>query len=363
MIEFDDRFAERCANDQTGPVGLTLRQKLLPVEGPDAVVFPPTYAFSASHTGPPYNMDTLSDGTKVATIDSVGAQANRLEPLFKPAEGGDGRESARQAGAPGDDHVRRRGGIHSRRRAPLGRRAHPFHGAWDRREQGLSSISGHRRRILYRKTGAGHRSCSAPGIHVRRGRSCPRILQSVVRAWDIDPLTRSAQYNPPVDYAALEVFSEDEKKKVEAEAEKAGGKAKSPLAQRGFVHVPAPEQHGGILIHGEIRRDVTINLIALRRLHGDDGSLLRRYLLGLAVAAATAPLDGFLRQGCLITPDPASPAVWEAVERDGAREQVALDAKNAVAFAQQAAMKFGVAASRTVAFDKALAKSDAKKKA
>ena len=78
MTEFDDTFAENCANnDSDGPVALTLRQKLLPVEGPDAVIFPPTYA------GIGYNVDTLSDGTKVATIDSVGAQANRMEPIFK----------------------------------------------------------------------------------------------------------------------------------------------------------------------------------------------------------------------------------------------------------------------------------------
>ena len=31
----------------------------------------------------------------------------------------------------------------------------------------------------------------------------PRIVQSVIRAWDIDILTRSAQYNPALDYAAL----------------------------------------------------------------------------------------------------------------------------------------------------------------
>jgi CRISPR-associated protein Csb1 len=31
----------------------------------------------------PYNIDTLSDGTRVCTIDSVGSQANRMEPIFK----------------------------------------------------------------------------------------------------------------------------------------------------------------------------------------------------------------------------------------------------------------------------------------
>src|SRR4029077_13620884 len=60
----------------------------------------------------------------------------------------------------------------------------------------------------------------------------PRVVQAVIRAWDVTKIHRSAQYVPPVDYAALEVFSDEDKKKAE-------GDAKSPMAQRGFVHVPS----------------------------------------------------------------------------------------------------------------------------
>src|SRR6476661_9494116 len=65
------------ADDLNGPVALHLKQKLLPVEGEGGVIFPPTYADIG------YNIDELSDGTKVVTIDSVGSQANRMEPIFK----------------------------------------------------------------------------------------------------------------------------------------------------------------------------------------------------------------------------------------------------------------------------------------
>ena len=363
MIEFDDRLAERFANEPAGPVGLTLRQKLLPVEGPDAVIFPPTYAFSAGHAGPPYNLDTLSDGTKVATIDSVGAQANRLEPLFKPAEAG--AVENRLAGLVPQVTIE-----HDRGSVSILDAGHRLGDALIRStELGAETNEAFRQ---YLDTGdASAIARLAPtslvfGVWDSRetGAKLPRILQSVIRAWDVDPLTRSAQYTAPVDYAALDVFSEEKKKKVEAEAEKAGGRPKSPLAKRGFVHVPAPAQHGGVVVHGEIRREVTINLIALRRLRGGgDGSVLRRYVLGLTLAAATAPLDGFLRQGCLVTPDPDAPARWEIVGRDGAREGVTLDEDTALAFAQRAAEGFGVAAERTVVFDKALAKSDANKEA
>ena len=66
------------ADDKTGPVALHLKQELVSVEaGSHPVIFPPTYADIG------YNIDELSNGTKVVTIDSVGAQANRIEPIFK----------------------------------------------------------------------------------------------------------------------------------------------------------------------------------------------------------------------------------------------------------------------------------------
>lgn len=341
-MNFDTKLMERCANDPKGPVALTLRQKLLPVEGPDAVIFPPTYA------GIGYNIDILSDGTKVATVDSVGSQANRLEPVFEQEPYadlvpdvsityGNGKSlSILQAGHRlGDALVRSTEIANDVREAftgfldtgdcePIAKLAPTslVFGVWDSRDTQAK---------------------------------LPRIVQSVIRAWHVDTLNRSAQYNPPVDYAELEVFSEKEKEKQE-------GNAKSPLAQRGFVHVPATGEHGGVVVHGEIRRDLTVNLIALRRLESKSGDSLRRYILGLALAAATAPLDGFLRQGCLITPDPDVSANWEIVERNGTRESVALDADAVLDMAREAALAFGVGSALSVKFDKKLAQADAKKK-
>ena len=350
--EFDDVFVERCATDPAGPVALTLRQKYLPVEGADSVIFPPTYA------GIGYNVDKLSDGTKVATIDSVGAQANRMEPLFKPAAGGEP-ENPCAALAPqvtityGND-----------KSVSLLEAGHRLGDALVRSTE-LGEEANRAFRTFLDNDDASAIARIAPtslvfGVWDSRDTlaKLPRIVQSVIRAWDIDDLKRSAQYNPPVDYAELEVFSERDKEKQE-------GKPGTDLAKRGFVHVPATGEHGGVVVHGEIRRDTTVNLIALRRLRGDDGTALRRYVLGLALVAATAPLDGFLRQGCLITPDPDAPGAWMSVGRDGVREAVALDENGALALAQKACRDFyrGVPPARTVKFDKALAKKDAAKKA
>lgn len=336
---------DQWATDPNGPVALHLKQKLLPVEGEGGVIFPPTYADIG------YNIDTLSDGTKVATIDSVGSQANRMEPMFKQAEYaglvpqieieyGDNRTiSIFEVGHRlGDALIRStdlkdeaqrafKDLLHSGNAQPIAKLAPTslVFGVWDSRDTQAK---------------------------------LPRLVQSVIRAWGVDELTRSAQYNPPIDYSALDVFSDEEKAKQE-------GDPKSPLAKRGFVHVPSGSAPGGIVCRNGIEQDITINLVALRRLQAErpaDTEKMRRYLLGLSLVAATAPLDGFLRQGCLLVPDMT--ASWHVIERSGQRSTAhELTHDFAKRYATEKTEVFGVGASKTgdqaVKFDKNLAKADA----
>ena len=350
MTAFDDAFADACANDPAGPVALTLRQNLLPVEGAGSVIFPPTYADIG------YNIDTLSDGTKVAAIDSVGAQANRMEPLFLAA--GPGEPENRLAGLVPQVTIT----YGNNKSVSILEAGHRLGDALIRSSE-LAEDAQRAFSTFLEADDASIIARLAPtslifGAWDSRDTQAklPRVVQSTIRAWDVDPLKRSAQYNPPVNYAELDVFSEDEQKKQE-------GNTKSLLAQRGFVHVPASEQHGGVVVRGEIRREVTVNLIALRRLRGEGGPGMRRYVLGLALVAATAPLDGYLRQGCLLAPDPDELATWAAVSRDGIRVEIDLDGDAAFAFARKAAEAFGVGPDRAVAFDRKRAQDDAKKKA
>lgn len=332
-----DAILDSWATDSSAPVALHLKQRLLPVEGEGGVIFPPTYADIG------YNIDTLSDGTKVATIDSVGSQANRMEPIFQREPysklvpqidiiyGEDKRLSILEAGHRLGDAIIRSTALQQQAQAAF---------------------------TLFLGTGdASDIARLAPtslvfGVWDSRdtGAKLPRIVQSVVRAWSVDVLTRSAQYNPALDYAALEVFSEDEKK--------AEGRTESPLAQRGFVHVPATAAHGGVVARGPIERDVTVNLLALRRLRGTQDEELRRYVLGLSLLAAIEPMDAFLRQGCLLVPDVARAPAWTLVERTGERKPVLLDQGPVIAYSEKAATVFGVGESKTVVFDKALAKVD-----
>lgn len=343
---------DQWATDPNGPVALYLKQKLLPVEGEGGVIFPPTYADIG------YNIDTLSDGTKVATIDSVGSQANRMEPMFKQLgyaslvpqieiECGDSRKvSIFEVGHRLGDALIRSTNLK------------------DEAQQAFKTLldSGNAQAIAKLAP-----TSLVFGVWDSRDTSAkvPRLVQSVIRAWGVDKLTRSATYNPPLDYSALEVFSAEDKTAAENDS-------KNPLSQRGFVNALNTAAHGGI-ISNRIEQDITVNLVALRRIRAgstDETKKLRRYLLGLSLVAATAPLDGFLRQGCLLTPAPDSLASWKLVNRDGKREDIALTHEAAKIYAVTAATSFVVGASKVgskaIKFEKDAAKNDvaeSKKKA
>ncbi len=331
--------------DRDAPVALTLRQVLQSVEGDGpVVVFPPTYADLKEN----YNIDTLADGTRVVTIDSVGSQANRLEPLFLPGHDNPLAELVPQLtmsyGANktvnllevghrlGDASVRS-----SDFKDEAARAFETYQNSGD-----ASEIA----RLAPTSLVFGVWDSRASGVKL------PRILQSVIRGWNVERLTRSAQFNPAVSYEKEGLLTKADREDAEKKQDK------SPAAQRGFIHVPATEAHGGVLVHGDIERRVTINLVALRRLQGHDSSALRRYILSLALVAASAELDGDLRQGCLLVPDPERTTPWQAVSRSGTRSAVTLNHTELVALAQEAKKAFGTEANRQASLRKDLIAED-----
>src|SRR5271163_4367914 len=78
-----DRFLS-----DSGPAALVMREQLMGVEGESSAVFPATFAAQEGAERDPkkfqggYNIDVFPDGKSVCLIDSVGSQANRLEPIF-----------------------------------------------------------------------------------------------------------------------------------------------------------------------------------------------------------------------------------------------------------------------------------------
>jgi CRISPR-associated protein Csb1 len=365
MLTYD--IIHSWADDQKGPVALYLKQKLVSVEeGDHTVIFPPTYADIG------YNIDTLSDGTKVATIDSVGSQANRIEPIFKRTGNDDsGKEKNLLASLVPQIEI----SYGDQKKISILEAGHRLgdaiircvsKGEKDNTDSGFDLRQAAQEAFFdfLNENDATAIAKLAPtslvfGVWDSRDTQAklPRIVKSEIRAWDVEEIHRSAQYTPAIDYAALEVFGEEEKAKQE-------GDPKSPLAKRGFVHVPAGKAVGGVIVRGIIEKDVTINLIALRRLTGKDDNesqKLRRYILGLSLVAATAPLDLFLRQGCLLVPDHQTPSQWKQVKRNGVREPIGLTEEIATGYATEEAESFGVGPKREVVFDKARAKEDAVK--
>ncbi|MCP5352275.1 MAG: type I-U CRISPR-associated protein Cas7 [Chromatiales bacterium] len=346
-----DDIINAWADDPNGPVALHMTQTLLPIEGEGGVIFPPTYADMKND-----GIDTLADGRTVVTVDSVGSQANRIEPIFRRADEGEPENPLAKL-VPQIDIAYGEGKTVSI--LEVGHRL----GDALVRSSNLQEIANQAFAHFLDNGDASEIAKLAPtsivfGAWDSRDTQAklPRILQAVIRAWDVDAIKRSAQYNPAIDYAELDVFDAAEKEKQE-------GNPKSPLAQRGFVHVPASNVFGGVVARGPIERQITVNLIALRRLRGDGANTqsLRRYILGLALVGATEPLDGFLRQGCLLTGNPDNPATWETVGRDGVRTVVELDQARALSYATQARNAFPVMDDTRYDFSKAAAKADVKK--
>jgi CRISPR-associated protein Csb1 len=178
----------------------------------------------------------------------------------------------------------------------------------------------------------------------------PRLLAATIRAYNVAKLTRSAQYNPAVEYVEEGLLDETENKDV-----------LKAYSERGFRHVPASATHGGVIAKGDIRREVTLQIAALRLLRGttdEETRKLRAYLLGLALVAFTKPPVGFLRQGCNLVLDGERKPESKVVFPDGRREPSGLTHEGALAFARKAASAFGVGQSKTAKFDPKLAKSD-----
>lgn len=330
-----------------GPAALVLKQPLMPVEGKDGVFFPPTYAEGDGFAGG-YNIDTDASGRSVALIDSVGSQANRIEPIFGTEEfrhlvpqlvvsAGERSVSILEAGHRAGDALVRCSSLHEELR-------NAFQGVQKGDATNLAKLAP---------------TSLVFGVWDSRDTQAklPRLVASTIRAYDVQELKRSAVYAPPVNYADFDVFSEEDKQKAE-------GDNKNPLSKRGFVNALASRSHGGIIAHGGILRTATLGLAALRLIHaGSDPEktlTLRRYILGLSLIAFTQHASSYLRQGCMLVINPDETSEFVEVYSNGERKPCGVTSETALQYATEAAGEFGVGESRTVPFDKQKAQDDVK---
>jgi CRISPR-associated protein Csb1 len=320
MIDKFDAWLKESNSDED-VAALVMHQWLLPDEGPGAVIFPPTYAKPEDKQDwSGYNIDEFPDGSSVALLDSVGSQANRMEPVFayEPyatlvpqiiIEAGDRKINLLEAGHRAADALVRFSQLHEslseaflalqrRDAVPLAKIAPTsiVFGIWDSRETQMK---------------------------------LPRIVRSVIRAYNVRQLHRSAQYQT----IAGEILEGAE---VEVTA-------KGSKAELGLAHVPSTWTHGGIQVVGEIRREAALSLSNIRALTAtQDVFKLHRYILGLSFVAITARQRQPLREGCQLVLDPEHPPKWELVRYDGHREPVEINHSDVLAYASAVATDFGI---------------------
>lgn len=341
MTDLLTKYDHWLADD--GPAALVIRENLMPVEGRDGVLFPATFAAGENFPGG-YNIDGPLDGENICLVDTVGSQANRIEPLFATGEyaklvpqivvaAGETSVNVLLAGHRAGDALVRCSELQEELRqafkavqrgdaTPLAKIAPTslVFGVWDSRDTQAK---------------------------------LPRLVASTIRAFCVRKLTRSAQYVPAASYVDDGLLDEPPDKNT-----------KERYAERGFIHVPAPATHGGVIATGGIRRDATLLLAALRLLRSGDAEsntrALQRYVLGLALTAFTHPSApvGYLRQGCTLVRDPDKTGEFAEVYPDGRRVPADVTHAAALEYARAAAEAFGVGESRTVPFDKERAKRD-----
>lgn len=319
--------------DDHGPAAIVLREFLVPVEGADGVFFPATYAPQQGADKDKtkfqggYNIDVFDDGTNVVLVDSVGSQANRIEPLFTKTGYTDLVPQVIVTFPTKGIELNLLNANH--RAADAIVRCSAF-------EQDL--------RTAFQEIQRGNAETLAQiaptsivfGAWDSRGTQAklPRIFASTIRAFNVYEHTRSANFlvQQTIDLDKLDLLP-------------------GAGSEEGFANALASKGPGGVQlkVDGSIRRDTTVNLAAVRRLAvlESEGTLsaertraLRRYILGLSLVAITAPLDPYLRVGCNLVPDIDKPRMFVTVGVDGTSSKLTLSHDEALAFTRETLKHF-----------------------
>ncbi len=361
-----------------GPAAIVLRETLRAVDaldGEPSDIFPPTFAAEADgdkkKKGAQCDIVVKADGSakistegsverksgynisetrsgKLCLIDSVGSQANRIEPLFKDGE---------YAALVPQITVNIKDGEKPINLLDAGHRAGDAIVRCTDLARDLEEAF-----IEFRKTGnATKLAKKAPtslvfGVWDSRGTQVklPRLLASTIEATDVEPLVRSAQYIPATDFG--------NKKEGLLEGVE-GADDKDLRSKAGFGHAPATGTPGGVRVHGEIRRKATLSLIGVRDLRAPsdaEQAKLQRYILGLGLVALTSDQGKTLslRQGCLLTRQAGAATPLRVVAADGTTDSLDLPHLQALAFAKAAAQAFVVGESCETPFRKQRAKEE-----
>lgn len=315
-------------------VAVVIREVLIPVAGRDTPVMPPTFAAQKSDEPSDYCI-TATDTGNVCDMDTPGSQANRIEPLFMTP--------------PYRDLI-----PHLAVKMPDGRliniceMGHRMGDALLRCTDQYGKVvepafTAIRDRMDYAVMASTAPTSLVFGVWDSRATKVkiPRLVTAKVQARNVSRLQARAQYSPPIDYAELGLLDDVKSKKGN----------KDPASMAGLRPVPAPKAGpgpGGVLVNGDITRHVVVNLTPLRRIVSDTKPDVQKYILSLAMVAASVPMDPYLREGCTLVRENVETVL---VRRDGSREDLALDTTRFMREADKYAKDFDAGACRTLNFE------------
>lgn len=278
---------------------IVIREPLISVEGADGVIFPATYAAAEDKKVFPggYNIDPPDGDKNVCLVDSVGSQANRIEPLFAKLgyaalvpqiviEAGEKSVNILEAGHRAGDAIVRCKPLQNRFRTPSNPSSRATRSTWRRLRPLRLSL--------------------ASGTHVIRRPSS--------HDWSHRPSAHST-------FNAL-------------------------LARRSSTPPPTTSD-------SDCSRTRSIRNSGM-----PTPNAASFYILGLSLVVVTAPAQTYLRQRCNLVPDIDHPRTITLVNADGTRSELTIKHADALTFAKLAAEAFGVGESKTVKFDPNLAKKD-----
>ena len=315
----------------TDVVAIRALEELVSVDG---VVFPPTYAAPEKEQKSIYQTNVVG-GKLLVVIDSVGSAANRAEDLFLTDafrslipdvtlaiqdSQGESIETIRAFKC--THHIADSLLINSDHRERIvAALEEALNGNFEliAKIDPLSCLQGY------------WASRTDPRIRL------PRIFSRRIDAYDIDPIRRSAQYEPSFKQDVLIATG------VYALAKDFGEKP----SELGFDSAPSVEQLGGVRVRegGSIASTTILNLIALQLLKATSSertTLLRRYILALGLIQFVNPSSGYLRQGCLLVRKEGTTPKIQLFYRSGQVESIDITPGSALAYAQAVADEFGV---------------------
>lgn len=341
-----DSFEYLLMND--GPIALALVRALEPAEGKDAWIFPPTFAgdnsgddeeggsgkYCIDRWEEPSGENGLLVKRNLCLFSSVGSQANFIEPMFK--------RPPYQALVP-QYEVKFKDGAKvnlldaGHRAADAAFRFSKEFGkqlweAFDAVKKNRDYV----RLIEVAPTSVIFGAWDSRGTGVK----CQRIVRSTIRGYDVIEASRSAIYNPPIDYVDRDL--------IKQELDKGKGKD-NQLSQEGFKHSPATGSHGGVRVTGKLQQEALINLVVLRSV--SDDVKVRRYLLSLALVALTYedPAAFNLREGCLLRPA-SNASKWQEAWIDRSKDKsISIPHEDALGYAELCTGSGGFAVKRPAA--------------